>query len=723
MNPENDASARRLAALLSPATVAIVGASDDPRRIGGRPIDYMRSQGYGGRILPVNPNRDRVQGIEAYASIDALPVAPDVAIVAVAAAGVAEAIEALGRRGTGTAIVFSAGFAETGPAGAALQAGIVSTARRHGMRLLGPNTLGLLNPGNGFYGSFISSVELGFPAPGGVGIASQSGAYGGHLLGLARRRGMGLSACVMTGNEADLTLGDAMLMYVEDPDTHVIVAYAEGVRDGERFVAALDAARCAGKPVVVMKVGTSDLGRTAAQSHTASLAGDDAVFDAVLAEFGAHRARTTEELLDVAQLATRRIYPVSNTLGVITVSGGAGVLVSDAASLEALPMPPMPEAAQRRLLDAVPFCAPRNPVDCTAQFQNDLSLVGRFVEALVQDGGYRSVLAFFTYTAGAASVAPRLRQELRAIRERHPDRLYVLVALASPDQVRDYEADGLTVFEDPTRAVVAIAAMGRFGDAFEAARRRSATVPVPAPAAAPPPSPAAALPALPYRAPNEVAAKALLARAGIAVAPERLCTSPDDAVAAADALGIAAGQPVVMKIVSPDILHKTEIGGVVLDVRDASAVRRHFDALRERAAQAAPAARIDGVLVARQLHGGIECIVGVRRDPVFGPMAMFGLGGVFVETLGDVVLRRCPFDVAAAREMIAGIRGAALLQGARGRPAVDIAALATMLSRVSVFAAAAGPRLVSIDLNPVLAMPAGEGAFALDAVIEVDTSG
>ena len=693
-------SVRSLDALFSPRSVAVVGASSDATRIGGRPIAYMLARGYQGRIMPVNPNRPEIQGLPAFASVADLPEAPDTAIVAVPAALATDTIDQLGQRGVKSAIIFSAGFAETGEAGTAAQTRMVDIARGHGMRLLGPNCLGLFNDRIGFYGIFSSSLEGGYSPPGRIGIASQSGAYGTHVFVVARERGIGTPFCVATGNEADVTVGDVIHWMVDEPEIDVIAVYAEGIRDGAAFISALEAARRARKPVIVMKVGRSVLGQASAKSHTASIAGDDAVTDAVLQEFGAIRARSTEEMLDIAQLAARRIYPVNNTLGVITVSGGAGVLISDVAETLNLAMPPMPAAAQEKLLALLPFAAPHNPVDCTAQALNDIKLVGSFMESMVADGNYGSVLGFFTQTGGAASIAPRLREQLRKVQSNHPDRLYVLSVLASRDLVDGYEADGYSVFPDPTRATVAIHAMGKIGDAF--ARGDGL------------PPPAVPMIELPAAAPDEAGSKQLLALAGIEAAPERACATVDAALDAAATLGF----PVVMKILSPDILHKSEIGGVLLDVTSAEAVTAGFALLLERAAKAAPAARIEGVLVAKQLRGGVECILGIHRDPVFGPVAMFGLGGIFVEILKDVAFHRCPFGEDEAEAMIRSIKAAPLLLGARGRPVADIKALARMLSRLSVFAHQAGPRLQSIDLNPVLAMPAGEGAYAVDAVME-----
>jgi acyl-CoA synthetase (NDP forming) len=339
-------------------------------------------------------------------------------------------------------------------------------------------------------------------------------------------------------------------------------------------------------------------------------------------------------------------------------------------------------------------------VDATAQVSNDVTLINKFTDAMIGEGGYASVLGFFSMTASSRRW-PSIREQLNLVKTKYPDRLYVLSVITPQARRDELEADGWVVHEDPTRAVTAIAAMGRYGEAFAATE--SALPPTVAPVM------------LPAATPSEAESKRLLAASGILSAPEQPCDSAAEAVAAAELFGF----PVVMKTLSPDILHKSEIGGVLLNVGDVAAVRDGYDLLLARAKQAAPTARIEGVLVAKQLQGGVECILGIHRDPVFGPVAMFGLGGIFVEVMKDVVFRRCPFGDDVAEQMIRSIKGAPLLLGARGRPSVDIKALAHMLSRLSAFAHAAGPRLASIDLNPVFAMPEGQGAFAADAVVEV----
>lgn len=693
--------------LLAPASVAVIGASDDPSRIGGRPIATMLKAGYAGRILPVNPKRKTVQGLRCFASVDDLPIAPEAALVAVPAKLVPETIEALGRRGCKVATLFSAGFAEVGAEGEAAQHALVALAGQYGMRLLGPNTLGVYNVDIGYYGTFSSSLDTGFPVPGNIGIASQSGAFGAHLGALTRDRGIGCSVLMTTGNEADITVADAILWMAESDAIDVICTYMEAINDGPAFLAALDAARARGKPVFALKAGRSDLGARAAASHTASLTGDAMVADAVLSDHGAVMVRDPESMMDFAYAAGKKIFPAAHSLGVITISGGAGIVISDEAERIGLPMPAMPEEAQARLLKVLPYSSPVNPLDCTAQALNEPSLLESFTRAALEQGGYGAVLCFLTYVAGSPAMSDVIRETLRPLRKEFPDRIIAVCALGDPDLLNAYNEDGILVFGDPCRAARAIDAVCRIG----AARVESAGA-----------EPVGAVTlgriapvCLPAGNPDEAIAKSLLAEAGIKAAPETVAGSVKDAVRAADRLGF----PVVMKILSPDILHKSDIGAVKLDIADAQDVRRAYAEIMAAAANHAPQAQLSGLLVAKQLSGGIECFMGIKNDPTFGPVAVFGLGGIFVEILNDVALRACPFDVETARRMILSIRASAILTGARGQAAVDFDALANMLSDLSKFAVGAGDRLASVDLNPVLAMPEGQGAYALDAVIEI----
>jgi len=690
-------------ALLEPRSVAVIGASAERSRIGGRPIWWMLEAGFKGTIYPVNPNRDEIQGLKAYPSIEGLPEAPDAAIVALPASHVADTLRRLGQRGCKAAIVFSSGFAEMGAEGAAAQAELAQIARENGLRMLGPNSLGLFNARCAWFPTFTTTFETGWPIDGGVSIVSQSGAFGSHLATLARNAGIGAPLCVMTGNEADVSVGEVIGCLASDPKTRVIAAYMEGIKDGSALMAGLAAARDAGKPVLIMKVGRSQLGAKAAASHTASIAGDDLVANAIFEEFGAIRVQSADQLLDFARVAAHGIYPEPNHLGVLTVSGGAGVLMSDAAEDRSVDMPEMPKATQERLQDVLPFASFRNPVDCTAHIVNDTSLLLSCLEAMTTEADYTSIIAFFAQVAGTESFGKLLYSELLEKRQRFPDKLFVLVAVLTAAQRKAYEDIGIAIFEDADRAVAAVAAMGRLGRSFANRNRRDGAVGL-------------ASVELPGNTPSEADAKKLLAQHGISFAREQACATVEEALASAERIGF----PVVMKILSPDILHKTEMGGVLVGLNSADEVASGFGTLMERARVKAPDARIEGVLVAQMVKGGTEAIIGIKQDPVFGPIAIFGPGGIFAELMPDAVLDRCPFSVEQARSMIERSRLAPILKGARGKPPADINAAATMLSNLSKFAVSAGRRLKSIDLNPVVILDESKGAVALDALIEVD---
>ncbi len=692
-----------LRALLDPRAVAILGASSDPARIGGRPLRYMLEAGFDRPIYPINPNRETVQGLKAYPSIEAAPGPVDCAIVALPAALVPDALEACAAWGVKSAVVFSAGFAEAGAEGAALQARVAEIARRTGLRVVGPNCLGVFNAAANFYATFSTSLDGGPPPPGHIAIISQSGAYGSHVFALARARGLGVRYWITTGNESDVEIGECIAWAAMAEDVDLIVAYAEGARDRDALLHGFELARDRGKPIIFMKVGRSAVGAVAVRSHTAALAGTDAVYAAAFRQYGVHRARSTEDMLDAAYACTAGIYPKGRRIGLVTISGGVGVQMADDAIDLGLDVAPMPEPAQAKLREILPYAAPRNPVDVTAQAFNDLSLVERNFEIMLEEGGYDAIVAFFTMVAASPYIVDDLVPMLRGLRQRYPERLIVLSIVAPPEIVARYQDAGYLVFEDPCRAVAATAALMGFGASFARGRPE------------PPPALPAGVPPLPEGAVeggvSEHDAKAVLAAAGIPVVEERLARTAEAAARAAEELGL----PVALKLNAPGIAHKTEIGGVLLNLATAAAVRDGYAALMVRAAAAG--ARPDGVLVAPMVAGGVETILGVQRDPLFGPAVMFGLGGLFVEALDDVVFRLAPFGLDEARRMIREIKGFKLLQGLRGAPPADLDALAEALARLSVLAAAGAERIESIDVNPFLVLPEGEGAVALDALI------
>jgi acyl-CoA synthetase (NDP forming) len=686
--------------LLSPRSVALVGASENAARIGGRPLRYLSEGGFEGKVYPINPNRASVQGFAAYPSMGALPETPDVAILAVPAAATLQALQDCADRGVKAAIIFSAGFAETGDDGRRIQNQITGLARESGMRVLGPNCLGVFNVAAGYYGTFSAMLDAEFIKPGCVAVVSQSGAYGSHLAHLARQRGLGISHWITTGNECDIDVAEALRWVVDQPETQVVMAYAEGVRNGDVFLEALAAARAQRKPLIFMKVGRSDVGALAASSHTAALAGSDAVFDAVFRQHGVFRARTTAEQIDVAYACARGIYPANDRIGIFTLSGGFGIQMADDASAAGLDVAAMPDAAQDELKAMLPYASPRNPVDATAQALTDLPLMTNYIRTMLDKGGYGMFAGIFGSGPASPTFAASLRQALEDATAGQRDCVLSLTMSAPPDIVRSYEDKGFLVFEDGTALVNALGALAQFGRNFATAKHVQAS----------------ADGVYRIEAAGELSehqAKSILSKAGIVFPREALAAPNDDAGVIADTIGF----PVVLKISSPDIAHKTEIGGVAVGIKTQQQAREAAANILANARTKRPDARLDGILISPMITGGVEVIAGVVRDATFGPVVMFGLGGIFVEVLKDVTFRVAPFDVEEAHRMIGDIRGHAVLNGVRGAKPADVGALAKMLSDLSRFAAANADVIDSIDLNPVLTMPEGRGALPLDALL------
>ncbi|MCY1204437.1 Protein lysine acetyltransferase Pat [compost metagenome] len=692
--------AESLSALFAPRAIAVVGASSNAQKIGGIPVDYQRRFGFEGALYPVNPNADRIQDLPAFPSLRAIGQPVDLAILAVPSALVDGALDDAIAAGVKGVVLFSSGFAEVGAEGAAAQARLGDKARAAGVRLVGPNCLGFMNIARHVYATFSPAPGVGRVMPGRIGLVSQSGAFGAYAYAMARARGVGLSLWATTGNEADVQVADCLAWLAQDPDTDVIMAYMEGCRDGPRLRAALALAQANGKPVVMVKVGRTALGAEAAASHTAALAGDDAVYDAVFRQYGVLRARNLTEFFDLAHSAAVAGRPRDRSIGLFTLSGGVGALMADEASAQGLDARPLSEAAQDTLRRWVPFAAPRNPVDITGQVTNDMTLIDRTARVMLDDQGFASWMGFLAAAGASDAFWPVLRSLVASLREAYPDTLLAVSTLLTPERRAELEAMRCLVFADPSDGIRTIAALAGLKPA----------APV---AAATPASTKAPLTLAPGTM-SEPDALALLADAGVPVVAHRVVRSADEAAAAAEALGEA----VVVKIVSADIPHKSDVGGVALGLRGAAQARAAFERTRDLALTARPEARLDGALVARMLTGGVECIAGVHRDPVFGPVLMFGLGGIHVETLRDVSLRALPITRDDALAMVRELRAFAILNGARGRPPVDLDSIADALCALADFAQRAGDSLDSAEINPLIARPQAEGGcVAVDALV------
>ena len=685
--------------ILKPRSVAVIGASNTTSRIGGRPIHSMKAMGYKGRIFPVNPKYQTVQNLPAFRAIGDVPEPVDCALIAVPAAIAVEKIQACAESGVKSAVVFTSGFAEQGEDGELAQREIARIAREGDMRIVGPNCLGVFTTSDAWYGTFSNAPALMKLSAGPIGIVSQSGAYGSHVMLVMQNRGIGCNYWVTTGNESDVDVAEVIEFYAQADDVETIVAYAEGIKHADRIRKALARALDARKPVIFMKVGKTDVGARAAVSHTASLAGSDAIYDALFTQYGVYRADTTEELVDIAYACQHGSYPKGRKISLQTISGGVGVQMADDAVKYGLEVVPLPEATQKKLKDVIPFAGTSNPVDFTAQALNEPDLMLQNISLTVEEADYDSHIIFMTAVPASPFSRDVCADLFRAVKDRYPDEPMIMSLVGERDIVEIYEDLGYPVFEDPSLAVRAMAALTRFGEVFE---HRDDDLP--------PAAPADMLP-VPQMVVGEAEAKKILATAGIPVASESLASSATDAVTAASMID----GPCALKIVSSDILHKTEIGGVLLNVEGATAVEEGYRILMQRAADHAPDARVEGVLVSEMVAGGVETVLGVVSDPVFGPAVMFGLGGVFVEVLKDVTFRLAPFGVQEAHRMIDEIRSRVMLDGFRGTAPSDIDALADALARISVFAAANADQFETIDVNPFIVLP--KGAAAVDALI------
>lgn len=690
--------------LFQPRSIAILGASTDPLKIGGRPVAELLAKGYDGAIYPVNPNAETLQGLTVYANVKDIPGAVDLAICAVPGALAPRALDDCIEKGVGGVIMFTSGFAEIGGDGPAQQAAMAARAREGGIRLMGPNCMGIVNFRTNavatFHPVFANPIH-----PGPIGLVSQSGAFGGLSYTLAMERRQSFSYMLTTGNEADVDVADCLAFLAQDPDTRVILLYMEGCRDGAKFIEALELARSNRKPVVAIKLGRTPAGAAAAASHTAALAGEDRVIDAIFRQYGVYRAHSIEEFFSIGCAVAVSALPKNDRIGMLTVSGGVGVLMADDAQGRGLDVAKLPQGTQDKIREMVPFAGTGNPIDATGQVINDKTLLTRILALVLAEGDYGSFICFQGSGGRNPESRERMQQAWSEQRQAHPDTVFAATGFSSDEFTRSMEAIDIMDFEEPTHATRAIAALSHFGGYFAAERQTPRLGP-----------PARDLPGEGAGGKlHEVAVLDLLRDAGLPMVDARLCADADAAANSAAAIGY----PVVLKIVSADILHKTEIGGVALNLADAAAVRAAFAQVTARAMAAAPDAEIAGCLVAPMVSGGVEAILGVQNDPVFGPVVMFGLGGIFVEVLEDVTFRAAPFDVAEARRMIREIKAYKILQGVRGQPPGDVEALAQALSDLSLFAAAHGGRIESLDLNPFLVLPMGQGVMALDAVLEL----
>ena len=699
------AAPERLDCLFAPRSVAVIGASTNDKGLGASALANLR-HGYSGKLFVVNHRSPEVQGLRSYASAADLPEPVDLAIVAVPAEAAPGVIADAAGAGARAVLVFTAGFAETGPAGAAAQRRLREFAREHKIVVCGPNTMGFADINGGIFATFepeiarsYESTEQG-PTGGPVAIISQSGGFGSYIRAAGRKAGLGIGWFVTTGNEADVTVADAIDYLSDRDDVSVMAVFSEAIPDGERLLEAVARAREQGKSLVLMKAGRSPVASEVAFTHTASIVGSDDVFAAVCAQYGIHQVGTMEELIDAGLALQSRRHSRGRRIAVVTTSGGMAVTMADEADARGLELPVLPPSAQERLGSLIPpFGSTRNPVDVTAQIITSATQYANVIETVT---GSEEIDAVALYAGSRSRTAESIA---RAVVDLHARTEKPLVAVSDGRIARTLEAAEIPTYGDPARAIRALAALAsqgpvRAGTAHEPDSQRRAE--------------ARSL----LRANGadgvllEDEAKALLSRYEIEAAREERAGDPDEAAEAAARIGY----PVALKMLSREAPHRSQFGGVKLGLGDAVAVRRaHAELL---AAAAERGFELEGVLVQEMVPGTLHLALGLVTDPSFGPIVTVGLGGVLVEIIDRTAMRRAPLDEPTAMDALRSISSGRLLAPPRGltkEAAARVTEAMIALGRLGLEL----PEVAELDLNPLVVTGDGR-AVAADALIRLE---
>lgn len=692
--------------LFHPRGIAIIGASADATRIGGHPLRALQTAGYKGGIFPVNPRYREINGLACYPACSAIGAQCDVAIIAVPAALVAQAVRDCGDAGIGFAIILTAGFRETGPEGAKLEADLKQVAVQANVRLIGPNCQGLISLEERVWAVFGSVSEETELRPGRVSCAFQSGGFGYAIVNLAEAQGVGFRYCVSSGNETDIAMPELLSAFLDDPGTDIVIGVMEGTPDARGLIELGRKSLRLGKPVLIWKSAITEAGAKAAQSHTANMTGRTDLYRAAFRQSGIIEVGDVEPIVDIAKLVSHGRLPTGANVGVLSISGGSGIVFADRAIANGLNLPSFSETTLAALREIIPaFGSIQNPADVTAGIFNDMTLLTRTIEIVLQDASVDQLCVLLASIPGAP--AARAAEAIVAAAKTTAKPISVGWSGRRAKSVEAYallEAAQIAVIPTPVRLAEAASRLAKF------AIDRQRLLPRVAPAV-PPLPPDLVLP-LQAGALSELDSKAVLARFGIASTREVLVATGADI----DAATAGLNPPFAVKVLASAISHKSDVGGVKLGVGAGPALANAAAAVVANARAAVPEALIDGVLVA-EMASGLELLVGVINDPVFGPVVAFGLGGVMTEILGDVTYRIAPFDLETANDMIAELKGARLFDGYRGSPMTDKQALARLLVEVSRMAMALQERIGEIDINPVFVGSTGNGVVAADALI------
>lgn len=691
--------------LFNPRGIAVIGASGDLTRISGQPIAALKGSGYKGGLFLVNPKYQELHGLKCYPSATAIKQPCDVGLVAVPASGVPAAIRDCGAAGIPFAIVLTAGFREAGAEGRRLESELAKAVKETGVRVVGPNCQGTLSVPSRMwcvFGSVSHETEL---KEGAVSCAFQSGGFGYAVVNLAEAQGIGFRHVVSTGNETDITMPELLSEFLDDPGTKLAFAYLEGTPDARRFLEVGRKSLQTGKPVLIWKGAQTEVGTRAAASHTANLTGNYDLYRAAFRQSGIIEVQDIEEIVDIAKVFAQDRLPTGRAIGVLSISGGSGIVFADRAVKEGLTLPSFSEQTVVALRAIIPtFGSADNPADTTAGVFNDPQLFTTTLDIVLADPALDQVSILLASISGApAARAAKAIADAAAKTDKPVHVVWSGRKHKSEEAWSILEQANIPSITTPVRMARAAAVLARFADDQRRLLPRKI-----------PPAASVSMLKLPADAAtlSEVESKAVLSAFGVPVTREILVPLGSDIANAASSLKV----PLAVKIVSRDIAHKTEAGGVRLGINGPKELVAAAAEVIANARAYKSDANIDGVLVS-EMAQGVEALIGVVNDEGFGPTVVLGLGGVLSEVLKDVTFRIAPFDIETARDMIAELRGAKLFDGFRGAPPSDKEALAKTLVEVSRMAMALGDRLKEMDINPLFVDARGRGVVAADALI------
>lgn len=707
--------------LLNPRSIAMIGASDNAGRIGGMPLELLSHFGFAGEVYPVNPKYTEVFGYRCYAQVEDLPAVPDLAVLAIGARDVTAMLRRCHAVGIRAAVVYAAGFAEEGAAGVQLQQELVQFCRESGMQVAGPNCMGLANLNTRAFTAFAAIFKTASMQSdtGCVSVLTQSGNVCSALYGLLRAQDLPVSHFINTGNEATVDFAQYLAYLAEDPHTEIVLGYVEQIRDGRRFIDACRRFQMQGKVLVVLKAGVTEKGAVAVQSHTSALAGDQKIYEAAFRDLNVIAADDFAQMANIAMLARLRHRTAGARIGVVTMSGALGAILTDRFIQAGLQLPDLPDDVQAQLRQGIPaYGMVGNPVDVTGNIVNDPQFIVQVLQALAVTPALDTVVI-----NAPGYMLDRMAQPLIEVVQKYP-RLFVAIDTGNASCRQALREAGVAVFDDLGHAV---RALGPFLTWQERRSQQHAPIdtdndhggidaqPVAGRVSAAGGQVPMEVPVLPC---HEVDARRYLAGFGLPDPDVRIARTCEEAAALAEQLGV----PLAMKVVSANLAHKTEAGGVLLSITGAQAAAQAYEQILENCRNYQPDAAIAGVMITPMQQGVAELLVGATRDPVFGPVLTVALGGIMTEIYRDTAHALLPVTHSEAVQLLRSLKAFALLDGFRGRPRADVDAVAQAMVAVGHAFLAGQPTLDQIEINPLLVRQAGSGVVMLDALLLADTA-